>query len=387
MIQTSPKKPEWAQNDCKAYSSNIIPSVSDGHDGKLTYKSTHKPSTKIIPRKKLSTDDYIEGILNQERAILGRAITLIESNSNQHRDMSQTILNQLASHTGKSIRVGITGVPGVGKSTFIEALGCLLLEKGHRIAVLAVDPSSSLTGGSILGDKTRMEKISRDRRCFIRPSPSSGTLGGVAQKTRETMMICEAAGFDVILIETVGVGQSEISVRSMVDFFLLLMLANAGDELQGIKKGIMEMADAILINKADGDNKLRSESAKNEFERALHYLQPTISGWNARAYTCSSVTGEGIEEIWDVIMSFCQITKASGIFFEQRKKQALHWFYSLIENQLKHMFFQHPEVKAILPQIEKNISESRYTPYRAVTQVMEKYQTSVIAPTSKQPNF
>jgi LAO/AO transport system kinase len=371
------KKPEWAQDNCKAYSSSIIPGVSDGHDGNLTYKSRHQTSSKIIPRKKLTTDDYIQGILNQERAILGRAITLVESNSNNHREMAQTILNQLTPHTGKSIRVGITGVPGVGKSTFIEALGCLLLEKGHRIAVLAVDPSSSLTGGSILGDKTRMEKLSRNRRCFIRPSPSSGTLGGVAQKTRETMMICEAAGFDVILIETVGVGQSEISVRSMVDFFLLLMLANAGDELQGIKKGIMEMADAILINKADGDNKIRSESAKNEFERALHYLQPSIPGWHAHAYTCSSITGEGIDEIWNVVMSFCHTTKASGVFFEQRKKQALQWFYSLIEAQLKNMFFQHPEVRSILPQMENDISECRCTPYRAVAHVMEKYQTKL----------
>ena len=378
MSDASPKKPEWAQGDNnKAYSSSIIPGVSDAHDGNPAYQSIHQPPIKSIPRKKLTENDYIQGILNQERSVLGRAITLVESNSNQHREMAQTILNQLTSHMGQSIRVGITGVPGVGKSTFIEALGCLLLEKGHRIAVLAIDPSSSRTGGSILGDKTRMEKLSRDRRCFIRPSPSSGTLGGVAQKTRETMMICEAAGFDIIFIETVGVGQSEITVRSMVDFFLLLMLANAGDELQGIKKGIMEMADAILINKSDGDNKTRSEFAKNEFERALHYLQPTIPGWHAHAYTCSSVTGEGIDTIWDVIMSFCQMTKTSGYFFEQRKKQALQWFYSLIENQLKNMFFQHPAVKSILPQVEKDISESRYTPYHAVHQVMAKYLSSL----------
>jgi LAO/AO transport system kinase len=375
MIQENTKKPEWAQKNCKAYSSNIIPGVSNGHDGNPAYKSIlHPIKKKITPRKKLTKDDYIQGIINQERSILGRAITLVESNSTQHRDTAQAILNQLASHTGKSIRVGITGVPGVGKSTFIEALGCLLLEKGHKIAVLAVDPSSSLTGGSILGDKTRMEKLSRDRRCFIRPSPSSCTLGGVAQKTRETIMICEAAGFDVILVETVGVGQSETTVRSMVDFFLLLMLANAGDELQGIKKGIMEMADAILINKADGDNKIRSESAKNEFERALHYLQPSIPGWRAHAKTCSSVTGEGIAEIWDVIMSFCRKTKASGFFYEQRKKQSLQWFYSLIEEHLKNMFFKHPKIITLLPQIEADISECRYTPYHAVAKVMEKYQ-------------
>jgi len=378
MIDESPKKPAWAKDNCNAYASNIIPGVStDGHDGNLAYKSRHNSSQKIIHRKNLTPDDYIKGILNQDRAILGRAITLIESQSNKHRDTAQTILNQLTSYTGQSIRVGITGVPGVGKSTFIEALGCYLLEKGHRIAVLAVDPSSSLTGGSILGDKTRMEKLSRDRRCFIRPSPSSGTLGGVAQKTRETIMICEAAGFDVILIETVGVGQSEITVRSMVDFFLLLMLANAGDELQGIKKGIMEMADAILINKADGENKIRSESAKNEFERALHYLQPTIEGWRSHAYTCSSVTGDGISEIWDVVTSFCNKTKSSGIFFKQRKKQTLQWFHFLIEEQLKNMFFQNPEVKTLLPQIKKDITASRYTPYSALTRIMKQYQSSV----------
>jgi LAO/AO transport system kinase len=379
MTQAIPKKPEWAQDNCKAYSSHILPGVSDVHDGNLAYKSRHS-SPRIIHRKKLTADDYIQGILNRDRAIIGRAITLIESQSNQHRSTAQIILNQLTSHTGKSIRVGITGVPGVGKSTFIEALGCYLLEKNHRIAVLAVDPSSSLTGGSILGDKTRMEKLSRDRRCFIRPSPSSGTLGGVAQKTRETIMICEAAGFDVIMIETVGVGQSEITVRSMVDFFLLLMLANAGDELQGIKKGIMEMADAILINKADGDNKTRSESAKNEFERALHYLQPSIEGWRSHAYTCSSVTGDGISEIWDVIMSFCNKTKNTGIFFEQRKKQSLQWFYFLIEEQLKNMFFQNMEIKTLLPQIEKDIIKSRYTPYSAVTRIMKQYQSNFFDP-------
>jgi len=375
MNRPSKTLPEWGKNNCKAYSSRIIPGVSDSYDKKPIYKSERDSKKKYISRKQLSVDDYIQGILNQDRAILGRAITLIESQSFQHRNMAQKILNQLAPQIGQSIRVGITGVPGVGKSTFIESLGCTLLEKGHRVAVLAVDPSSSLTGGSILGDKTRMEKLSRDRRCFIRPSPSSGTLGGVAQKTRETMMICEAAGFDVILIETVGVGQSEISVRSMVDFFLLLMLANAGDELQGIKKGIMEMADAILINKADGDNKTRSESAKNEFERALHYIQPTTSDWRVHAYTCSSMTGEGIPEIWDIVKSYCHTTKASGTFFEKRKKQSLEWFYSLIEDQLKNMFYHHPDVKSKLPQIEQDLSECRYTPYHAVSQVMKTYQS------------
>jgi len=372
---TKAKKPEWAQDNSNTFASSVIPGVSGGHDGNAAYhpRMTQNPPKKNVSKKKLTQTDYIQGILNQDRAILGRAITLIESHSNRHREMAQNILDELTPYTGKSIRVGITGIPGVGKSSFIEALGCLLLEKGHRPAVLAVDPSSVITGGSIMGDKTRMEKLSRDRRCFIRPSPSSGTLGGVAQKTRETMMICEAAGFDVILIETVGVGQSEITVRSMVDFFLLLMLANAGDELQGIKKGIIEMADALLINKADGDNKIRSETAKNEFERALHYLQPATDGWQPHVYTCSAQTGHGIAEIWDVILEFCSSTKQSGMFDNQRNKQALKWFYSLIEDQLKHMFYQNPEIKRKLPEIESEISEKKLSPTSAANRMMSVF--------------
>jgi len=371
-----PKKPEWAIENCDAYASSVIPGVSGGHDGNLSYQETplaKQSGKKMIRAKQLTHDDYVAGILKQNRSVLGRAITLVESHSPRHREMAQAILDQLTPHTGQSIRVGITGVPGVGKSTFIEALGCYLLEKGYHPAVLAVDPSSKITGGSILGDKTRMEKLSRDRRCFIRPSPSSGTLGGVAQKTRETMMICEAAGFDVILVETVGVGQSETTVRSMVDFFLLLMLANAGDELQGIKKGIMEMADALLINKADGDNKIKAESARNEYERALHYLQPSIDGWKSHAYTCSSVTGDGISDIWNVIETFCSITRKSGIFFDNRKKQALNWFHTLIEDHLKTLFFQNATVKNKLPTVEQAICENNYSPSIAATELMKSF--------------
>jgi len=375
---TISKKPEWAKKDCKAFTSSVIPGVEAGHDGNLAYnKKTEKSvsSVKKITRiKKLSQDDYIQGILNQNRAILGRAITLVESHSDRHRELARNILDKIAPYTGKSIRLGITGVPGVGKSTFIEALGCSLLDKGLRPAVLAVDPSSSITGGSILGDKTRMEKLSRDNRCFIRPSPSSGTLGGVAQRTRETMMICEAAGFDVILVETVGVGQSEITVRSMVDFFLLLMLANAGDELQGIKKGIMEMADALLINKADGDNKIRAESARSEYERALHYLQPAIDGWKAKAYTCSSLTGEGILEIWSVILSFCEKTKKTGVFYQNRKKQDLNWFHTLIDDQLKSLFFQNPEIKKNMATFEEKICDNSYSPSSAANQLISIFK-------------
>jgi len=377
------KKPEWAEENSKGFASSIIPGVSGGHDGNVSYQksasSNNRSSKKIIRARQLTLDDYVQGILNQDRAILGRAITLVESHSSRHREIAQKILDQLILHTGQSIRVGITGVPGVGKSTFIEELGCYLLEKGYHPAVLAVDPSSQITGGSILGDKTRMQKLSRDRRCFIRPSPSSGTLGGVAQRTRETMMICEAAGFDVILVETVGVGQSETTVRSMVDFFLLLMLANAGDELQGIKKGIMEMADALLINKADGDNKIRAESARNEYERALHYLQPSIEGWKTHAYTCSSQTGEGIPEIWKVIESFCLITKKSGVFFDNRKKQSLNWFHTLIEDQLKALFFHNSIVKENLPKIEKAICDNNYSPSSAAKQLMNAFTKEMAA--------
>jgi LAO/AO transport system kinase len=248
-------------------------------------------------RPELGIDDHVEGILAGDRVILGRTITLIESLKPEHNDMALAVMERILPHTGKSIRIGITGVPGVGKSTFIEALGTLLTREGHRLAVLAIDPSSSISGGSIMGDKTRMEKLSADAHAFIRPSPSAGSLGGVARKTREAMLICEAAGFDVVLIETVGVGQSETLVHSMVDFFLLLMLAGAGDMLQGIKRGIMELADAVAITKADGDNLLASRRARHEYETALHYLTPSVPGWHPPVQTCSALTGEGIQEV------------------------------------------------------------------------------------------
>ncbi len=324
----------------------------------------------------MSADDHVEGVLDGVRTILARTITLIESNSRDHQEKAQQVLKALIPHTGKSIRVGITGVPGVGKSTFIDALGSMLTAGGSRVAVLAVDPSSSITGGSILGDKTRMERLARDENAFIRPSPAGGTLGGVARKSRETMLVCEAAGFDVVLVETVGVGQSEVTVRSMVDFFLLLMIAGAGDELQGIKRGVMELADALLINKADGDNLKRAEVARAEYERALHYLMPATQGWQSMAYTCSATTGAGVSGIWDEIKRFVVETTSSGVFVERRKNQTLEWLHTMVEEHLRSDFFGNPNVQSVLPDIEKAVTAGEVPATAAAEQLVQLFQKS-----------
>lgn len=324
-------------------------------------------------RRQLSVDEYVRGVLERDRAILARAITLVESNSPAHLELEQEVLKQLLPHAGKSIRIGITGIPGVGKSTFIEALGCYLCEKGHRVAVLAVDPSSSLTKGSILGDKTRMTRLSREKNAFIRPSPSGGTLGGVTRKSRETVIVCEASGFDVILVETVGVGQSEIAVRSMVDFVLLLMLAGAGDELQGLKKGVIELADAILINKADGDNTVRARVAQMEYARALHYLASATEGWTTQVHTCSSLTGEGILEIWSVIEEFHEKTLDSGVFISRRYSQLRDWLYAMIEEDLRTRFYTHPDVLQALPRIEQSVTEGTMPVTTAVKELLTAF--------------
>lgn len=361
-------RPEWVLDDG---TNNFATSyVKKNDDSALSDQSKKR----FVKRKERTVAEYVEGILNNNRTILAQAITLVESNAAKHMEMAQQILNELLPRVGRSIRIGITGVPGAGKSTFIEAFGKYLCENGHRVAVLAVDPSSSITGGSILGDKTRMENLSRDPRAFIRPSPSGGTLGGVHRKTRETMLLCEAAGYDVILVETVGVGQSEFVVRGMVDFFMLLALTGAGDELQGMKKGIMELADAIVINKADGDNKPKAIAAKEEYNQFLHYLRPATPGWETKAYTCSAILGEGIPEIWRVIERFTEITKKSGAFEMRRRNQLKDWIYSMIKDYLETSFFAHPKIKEKLPIIENNVIAGIESVTKAVQELVEIYE-------------
>jgi LAO/AO transport system kinase len=334
---------------------NVRPGVAGGHDG-LPDHAAGKGAGAGGPRRRLlSVKEYIDGVLSGDRVLLARAITLIESNAPAHQEVAQAVLAGLLDKRCDSVRVGITGVPGAGKSTFIEALGSGLTARGRRVAVTAVDPSSSLTGGSILGDKTRMEKLATDPQAFIRPSPTGGTLGGVARKTRETILLFEAAGYDVILVETVGVGQSEVQVRSMVDFFLLILLAGAGDELQGLKKGVMEIADAILVNKADGPRLAAARRARSEFERVLHYLRPATAGWTTGAFLGSATAGEGVLDMWAVVEKFVETTRASGVFAQRRAEQERGWVRALVREGLENMFRAHPEVSAQMPLLEQRV--------------------------------
>jgi len=318
-------------------------------------------------------EQYVDGILNGDRTMLGQAITLIESSRGEHMEMAQQIIERCLPYSGDSLRIGITGVPGVGKSTFIEALGTKITTSGHKLAVLAVDPTSERTGGSILGDKTRMEKLAADPKTFIRPSPSGDSLGGVARKTRETIILCEAAGFDTLFIETVGVGQSETSVHSMVDFFLLLMLAGAGDELQGIKRGIMEMADAIAITKADGANRDKAEMAQKEYQKALHLFPPPESGWTTRVLTCSALRNEGIEKVWETIHEYIRFVRQNGYFTRNRRQQAKYWMYESINQILKDHFYQTDFIKQLLPEFEKQVLEGRKSSFMAARQLLDRY--------------
>jgi len=320
-----------------------------------------------------SAENLINGILKGDITSLSRAITIIESTNPEHLVKANEIIAACLPHANQSLRIGITGVPGVGKSTFIEAFGKHLTSLGKKVAVLAVDPSSTISHGSILGDKTRMEELVKDKNAFIRPSASGETLGGVARKTRETITLCEAAGFDTILIETVGVGQSETAVHSMVDFFLLLKIAGAGDELQGIKRGIMEMADLIVINKADGDNIKKANLAKVEFHRALHLFPAKKSGWTASATTCSAVTGDGIENVWKMIEDYLNLTKNNTYFFEKRKEQNQYWMMETIVEELKINFFQHPEILALLEANKKAVANNEISPFTAAQNILKVY--------------
>jgi LAO/AO transport system kinase len=324
-------------------------------------------------KKKYSVDEYVSGIMTGNRTILSQAITLLESSLPMHYDTAQLVIERCLPYSTNSIRIGITGVPGAGKSTFIETFGKLITSKGRKLAVLAIDPSSEQTRGSILGDKTRMENLSNDPNAFIRPSPAAGTLGGVARKTRETIILCEAAGFNTIIVETVGVGQSEIAVSSMVDFFLLLMLAGAGDELQGIKRGIMEMADTIAITKTDGINKLIAERTKVEFQTALHLFPPSSSGWRPNVLTCSSVENTGIEEIWDSITSYVRMTKSSGWFEERRKQQEVIRMHDTIIENLKSSFYSKEEIKLMSADLERQLYDGTITSYKAAWNMLNKY--------------
>jgi len=313
---------------------------------------------------------YVRGVLDRDRLTLARTITLIESTLPAHQELARTIVDRLLPYTGRSIRVGITGVPGAGKSSFTERFGTMLTGRGHRVAVLAIDPSSSRSGGSILGDKTRMERLAIDPNAFIRPSPSSGTLGGVGRRTREAMLVCEAAGYDVAIIETMGVGQSETTVASMVDFFLVLMIAGAGDELQGIKKGVLEMADAIVINKADGDNLVRAESAQKEYQSALNMLMPASPNWRPPVLTCSAMEGRGIDTIWETILAHRDKLTVSGEMAEKRKNQALDWMAFLLDEGLRQWFYANPRVREALPGLRKDVEEKKTSPTAAADSLL-----------------
>ena len=312
----------------------------------------------------------IEGVRKRDRRLLSKTITLIESARPDHQQLARQIVDELLPHTGRAIRLGITGVPGVGKSTFIESLGMSLVGNGHRVAVLAVDPSSSRSGGSVMADKTRMERLAVEDRAFIRPSPSGGTLGGVARKTRETMLVCEAAGFDVIIVETVGVGQSETTVASMVDFFLVLMLAGAGDELQGIKRGVLELADAIAINKADGDNLERVKQTRQDLEIAMHLVAQDTPTWHTPVLTCSSVTEGGTRCVWETVLDHREKFKATGEFDQRRRAQALEWMWTLVDEGLHARFRENKQIKAQIPVVAGQVEKEQISPSAAARMLL-----------------
>ena len=317
-----------------------------------------------------AANDYVQGVLKGDRRLLSKTITLIESALERHKDTAHAILDRLLPHTGNAVRLGITGVPGVGKSTFIESLGMALIQQGRKLAVLAVDPSSTRSGGSIMADKTRMEQLAVQADAFIRPSPSGGTLGGVALKTRETMLVCEAAGFDVIIVETVGVGQSETAVASMVDFFLVLMLAGAGDEMQGIKKGVLELADTIAITKADGDNVDKARQAARTYASALHLLSPASPNWQPQVLTCSALSQDGVARVWQTVLEHRQRMQDSGEFIIKRRHQALDWLQALVDEGLRERFRRHPDIRRHYSRYQREVERGEIAPAVAARELL-----------------
>ncbi len=365
-MKSDKNKPEWApKGDNPAYASFVMPpKVGDGNS---------KPKKANSPIKALSIDDYIEGIIHDNRTILSKAITLVESNSQNHIDIAQEIITRILSKVGKSLRIGISGSPGVGKSTFIDTFGEYLTQNGYKVAVLAIDPSSTRSRGSILGDKTRMENLSRNPMAFIRPSPSGGTLGGVARKTRETMFLCEAAGFDIVLIETVGVGQSEVTVRSMVDYFLVLLLPGAGDDLQGIKKGIIELADGLAINKSEGDLLNRANVTKSAYQNALHLLNHKIPEYIPPVINISALHKTGIEDVWNAITEFIEMTKKTGFFDKNRESQIIEWFDSLLHEAVFTKLFADSFNQKLINDTKNQVMNLELSPVMGVRNLVQKF--------------
>ena len=359
----------------------IHPENSEEYQGLTVNDGVEQPSQvnpylnrQRFARRQMSANDYVEGILRGNTAILGQAVTLIESTNPAHQQMAQEVIEKCLPHSGNSIRVGISGVPGAGKSTSIDEFGIHVLGKyGGKLAVLAIDPSSEKTKGSILGDKTRMEKLSVHPDSFIRPSPSAGSLGGVARKTRETIILCEAAGYDKIFVETVGVGQSETACHSMVDFFMLIQLAGTGDELQGIKRGIMEMADGIVINKCDGSNVERSQLAASHFRNALQLFPPPESGWSPEVLCYSGFYALGIEEVWDMVYRYVDFVKQNGYFEHRRAQQSRYWMYETINERLRQSFYQNPTIEDMLVAEERAVLEGQKTSFVAAQQLIDSY--------------
>ena len=361
-------KPEWTPEGAGSeFASSVMPGISKAEKE----PQQNAAPEKLVRRREMSVEDYVQGVLAGDRRTLAQAITVVESNSERHFALGQEIIKRILPATGKSMRVGITGVPGAGKSTFIEALGNMLCDEGKRVAVLAVDPSSSVSHGSILGDKTRMERLSRRPEAFIRPSPSGGTLGGVTRKSRETMLLCEAAGYDTLLIETVGVGQNETAVRAMVDFFMVLTIAGAGDELQGIKKGVIETADAIVVNKADGTNKPRALATRSDYEQVLRYLRPATDGWTTKAYACSALSGEGIGDVWQVVEDFMEATTLTGVLERRRREQTLQWVRSMADDHIRTLVYSNPSVQACLERLGKTVLAGGISPTMAAKELID----------------